>query len=79
MFSSVTMLKKGILGFLTGLAAVAILGIVQALSSYNPVACTDTVTENCTPQLIVLAYGAIVPVVTGGLVAFANWLKNRNK
>lgn len=79
MFSSLIMVKKGILGFLTGLAAVVVLGIVQTLSSYNPIACSENVTENCTPAVIVLAYTSVVPIVTGALVAFANWLKNKNK
>ena len=71
--------KKSILGFLTGLAAVVVLGIVQSISSYNPVVCTAEVTENCTPQFFVSLYMSIIPVVTAFLVGVANWLKNRNK
>lgn len=79
MFSSITMLKKGILGFLTGLASVAVFGVVQALTSYNPIICSETVTENCTPAIISSAYYAIIPTLSALLVTFANWLKNRNK
>jgi len=73
------MLKKGVLGFLTGLAAVIVLGIVESMSNYNPTVCTATITENCTPQIVVSAYLAIIPTVTGLLVAVANWLKNRGR
>jgi len=72
-------LKKSILGLLTGLAASIVFGIVQAITSYNPVICSSTVTENCTPQFVSSAYYAIIPVVTAFLVGIANWLKNRNK
>lgn len=71
--------KKGILGFLTGLAATIILAIVSAMTNYNPVVCTATVTEDCTPKFIVSAYMMIIPLATGSLVALANWLKNRDK
>lgn len=74
----IKMLSKGMVGFLTGLAAVAVFGIVQAITDYKPVVCSETVTVNCTSQFISTAYYAIVPAVTGGLVAFANWLKHRN-
>lgn len=72
-------IKKSLLGFLTGLAAVIVLGIIQSISSYNPVVCSAEVVENCTPQFIVSAYSSIIPIVTAVLVGFANWLKNRNK
>jgi len=72
-------LKKGILGLLTGLAATIVFGIVQAITSYNPVICSDTVTTNCTPGYVSTAYYAIIPIVTSFLVGIANWLKNRNK
>lgn len=74
----VKVLSKGFIGFLTGLAAIAIFGIVQALTDYKPVVCTEVITVNCTSQFISTAYYAIVPTVTGALVAFANWLKHRN-
>ena len=61
-------LKKSILGLLTGLAASIVFGIVQAITSYNPVICSSTVTENCTPQFVSTAYYAIIPVVTAFLV-----------
>jgi len=77
--SYVIMLKKALLGFGTGLAAVVILGIVQSIASYNPVVCSATVTENCTPQFVVSAYTAIIPTVSAFLVGIANWLKNRKK
>jgi hypothetical protein len=72
-------LKKGLLGFATGLAAAIIFGIIQAISNYKPVVCTAEIVENCTPQFVSTLYYSIIPVVTGGLVAFANWLKNRGK
>ena len=71
--------KKGILGFLTGLSAIVVLGIVEAMTNFKPTACSETITTDCTPQLIITAYYAIVPAVTGVLVGVANWLKNRNK
>lgn len=78
-FDFVKTIKKGFLGFLTGLAAAAVLGAAQALTNYNPVICTAEVTENCTPQFLMTAYLAIIPAVTGALVAAANWIKNRAK
>ncbi len=79
MFDIAKMFKKGILGFLTGLVATVVLGVAQSLTNYNPVICSTQVTENCTPQIIMTAYMAIVPAVTGALVALANWIKNRSK
>ena len=73
----VKMLKKGILGFITGLAAVIVLGVSQQIAEYNPVACTAVITENCTPQVVISLYYAIVPTVVGSLAALANWLKHR--
>jgi len=73
------MLKKGILGFFTGLAAVIILGIVQSMANFNPVVCSAEVVENCTPQIIVTAYQFIIPTVSACLVGVANWLKHRAK
>lgn len=71
--------KKGILGFVTGLAAVILLAIAQAFTSYQPVVCSAAITENCTPAFMHTVYLSIVPMVTGSLVALANWLKNRTK
>lgn len=78
-FNFLVTLKKSVLGFFTGLAAVIVLGIAQTLTNYNPIICTAEITENCTPQLIVTGYMSIVPVVAGFLVGIGNWLKNRNK
>lgn len=72
-------LKKGFLGFATGLAAAIIFGIIQAISNYKPVVCSAEIVDNCTPQFVSTLYYSIIPVVTGALVAFANWLKNRGK
>ena len=72
-------LKKAILGFLTGLAAVIIFGIVQSLTSYNPTICSDVIVTDCTPQWVASAYYMIIPTVTTFLVGIANWLKNRGK
>lgn len=69
--------KKGILGFFTGLAAVVVFGIVQAITNYQPTICTKEVIENCTPQFVATAYYAIVPTIVGFLVGIANWLKNK--
>ena len=71
-------LKKGFIGFIYSLIAVIIMAVVKALTDYQPVACTKEIVENCTPQFIITAYYGIVPVVTGALIAAANWLKNRN-
>lgn len=78
-FNFLTTVKKGIIGFVTGLAAVIVFGVVQAITDYKPVVCSKDIVENCTPQFITTAYYAIVPIVTGALVGVANWLKNRNK
>lgn len=75
----VIMLKKSVLGFFTGLAAVIVLGIVQNITEYSPIACSATITDNCLPQWLIVLYNGIVPVVCGFLVGLANWLKNRNK
>ncbi len=72
-----TSLKKGFLGFATGLAAAIVFGIIQAITNYKPVVCTAEVLTNCTPQYISTLYYSIIPVITGALVGFANWLKNR--
>jgi H+/Cl- antiporter ClcA len=71
-------LSKSILGLFTGAAAVAVLAVAQALSSYNPVICSETVVENCTPQFVASAWLAVVPAVSAFLVGIANWLKHRN-
>ena len=71
-------LKKGIIGFIYSLVAVVIMAVVKAMTDYQPVVCTKEIVENCTPQYIISAYYSIVPVITGSLIAFANWLKNRN-
>ena len=77
----VKLLTKGALGFITGLAAVIVLGIVQSISGYNPTVCSDTTPAGvtCTPQLLVSAYQMVIPVVTAFLVGLANWLKNKSK
>lgn len=72
-------LKKSVLGFLTGLAAVIVMGLVESISGYKPTICSATVTENCTPAFLANVWLGIVPVVSGVLVGVANWLKNRNK
>lgn len=76
-FDIMIMLKKGFLGFIYSLVAVIIMAVVQALTSYKPVICSGEILENCTPGYIVNLYYAIVPTVTGALIAFANYLKNR--
>jgi len=63
--------KKMILGFLTGLAAVVVLGVVQSISDYQ---CDAEVSG-----LICQVWLLVVPIVTSFLVGIANWLKNRNK
>jgi len=73
------MLKKGILGFFTGLAAVIVLGIVQSMASYTPVVCSAEVVDKCTPPFMVAAYQMIIPTVSACLVGVANWLKHRAK
>ena len=72
-------LQKSILGLLTGLAAAIVFGAIQAISNYNPVVCTAEIATDCTPQFIVSAYYAVIPLVSAFLVGIANWLKNRNK
>lgn len=72
-------LKKGFVGFITGLAAVIVFGIVQAITDYKPIVCNTEITTNCTPQFISTAYYAIVPTISAFLVGIANWLKNREK
>lgn len=74
-----TTLKKSILGFLTGLSAVIVLGVVQSITNYVPVACSADITMECLPSWLLIAYQAIVPTVCAVLVGLANWLKNRNK
>lgn len=76
-FDIMVTFKKAILGFVTGLAAVVIFGIVQALTNYKPVVCTNEIVENCTPQYLSTLYYAIIPVITSTLVGLGNWLKNR--
>lgn len=71
--------QKSILGFVTGLAGVVVFGIIQAISNYKPIVCSDEITTNCTPQIISTLYYSIVPIVTGVLVGLGNWLKNREK
>lgn len=72
-------IKKSVLGFVTGLAAVIVLGVSQAIVDYNPVICSVDITENCTPQYVVGLWMSVVPIVSSFLVGIANWLKNRNK
>lgn len=76
-FDIMIMLKKGFLGFIYSLMGVVVMAVVQALSSYKPAVCSAEIIDNCTPQFIVTLYYAIVPTVTGALIAFANYLKNR--
>jgi len=71
-------LKKAVLGFLAGLAAVVVAGVIKSITDYVPVACSSTVTENCLPGYLLYIYQGIVPAVIAGLVAFSNWLKHRN-
>ena len=73
------MLKKGFLGFFTGLAAVIVLGIIQSMASYNPVVCSAEIVENCTPKFMVAAYQMVIPAVSAFLVGVANWLKHRSE
>jgi hypothetical protein len=73
------MLKKAVLGFFTGLAAVIVLGVVKSVTDYVPVTCTAEITTDCMPGYIVALYYSIVPTVCAFLVGVANWLKNRDK
>lgn len=74
------MMKKGFVGAITGLAAAVVSAIVVGIASYQPVACSETVVDNCLPQFVVNLYSnSLVPIITGALVALANWLKNRAK
>jgi hypothetical protein len=75
----IKVLSKGLLGFVTGLAAVAVFGIAQALTDYKPVVCTDVIITECTPRIITTAYYAIIPAVSAALVALGNFLKHRGK
>lgn len=75
----VKMFGKGILGLLTGLVAVVVLGIAQSVSNYNPTICSETVVENCTPQFVASAWLTVVPAVVGALTAFSNWIKHKDK
>lgn len=78
-FDFLITIKKGFIGFITGLAAVVVFGVVQAITDYKPIVCSAEITTNCTPQFISTAYYAIVPTIVGFLVGVANWLKNRSK
>ena len=71
MYNFTTTLKKSILGFVTGLAAVVILAIAQAITNYQPT------TE--TPTWLQTIYLSIIPMVTSALVGLANYLKNKDK
>ena len=73
------MLKKGVLGFFTGLAAIIILGVVQSMSNFNPTVCSAEVVDKCTPQIIITAYQFIIPTVSAFLAGIANWLKHRQE
>lgn len=74
------MIKKGILGALTGLAASVVSAIAMGIMNYQPIACSETVIDKCLPQFVVNLYSnSLVPLMTGALVALANWLKNRDK
>lgn len=76
-FDIMIMLKKGFLGFIYSLVAVIVMAIVKAMTDYKPVPCSAEILENCTPSYIINLYYAIVPTITGALIAFANYLKNR--
>lgn len=77
-FDLMITLKKGFIGFIYSLVAVIVMAIVKAMTDYKPVPCGGEILENCTPSYIINLYYSIVPVVTGSLIAFANWIKNRN-
>ena len=79
MYNIFITLKKSLLGFATGLVAVIALGIAQSIASYQPVICSETVVDNCTPQFVANLWLGVVPVVSAFFVGIANWLKNRNK
>ena len=68
------MIKKGVMGLLTGLAAAVVFGIIQAISNYNPIVCNSEITTDCTPQYISSLYYMIIPAVSAFLVGIANWL-----
>jgi len=70
--------KKAVLGFLAGLAAVIVAGVIKSVTDYVPVACSATVTDNCLPMYLMYVYQAIIPAFIAGLVALSNWLKHRN-
>ena len=71
-------LQKGLLSFVTGLTATVIFGIIQAVTNYQPVICSETVVDHCTPRLISTAYYAIIPTLVGVLSALHNWLKHKD-
>lgn len=70
--------SKSVWGFVYGLAATIIFGIVQAISNYQPIICSETVTTNCTPQAISTIYYAMIPAIVSFLMGFGNWLKNKD-
>ena len=74
----VKMLTKGILGVITGTVAVAVLGAAQAISGYQPVICSETITTGCTSQIVANIWLGVIPLVVGGLTSFANWIKHKN-
>lgn len=71
MYNFTTTLKKSVLGFITGLAAVVIAAVTQAVTNYVPSA--DT------PTWLTTIYLSIIPVVTASLTGLANWIKNKDK
>lgn len=64
-------LKKAALGFFTGLAAVVVMSVAQAVTNYQP--------GPEVPAFIKTAWLAIVPTVGAFLVGIANWLKHRGQ
>jgi hypothetical protein len=73
-------IKKAVLGLLTGLAAAVVSAMVTGVMAYQPVVCSAEVTEACLPPFFANLYSnSLVPFICAGLVALANWLKNRNK
>lgn len=63
-------LKKGVLGFLTGLAAAIIMAVIQAITNYQP--------SPETPVYVKNLWLLVIPMATGPLVMLSNYLKNRS-
>lgn len=73
MYSFTTTLKKSVIGFVTGLAAVIVSSIAQTLVNYHPDPGAGT------PTWLMTIYLAIIPATTAALSGLANWLKNKDK